>query len=186
MANPFLSEVRIMAFGFAPRGWAMCNGQILPINQNQALFALLGTTYGGNGTTTFALPNLQGAVPVHMGSGGGTSVILGQVLGESAHTLIIPEMPSHNHALMADAVTAAASNTNTPAPAGTKVLGQSAGVGGTPPTPFGVSIYSTGAPNGTLNPSLAFNGGNQAHENEQPYLVLNFCIALLGIFPSRN
>jgi len=186
MGTPYLSEVRIMAFGFAPRGWALCNGQILPINQNQALFSLMGTTYGGNGTTNFALPNLQGSVPVHMGSGSGTNVILGQSGGESTHSLTVGETPPHSHALMADA-TGAGSNTNTPAPTGSKVLGQSAGTGGSPPTTFGVSIYSTAAPNGSLNPNcLTANGANQPHENEQPYLVLNFCIALQGIFPSRN
>jgi len=187
MGTPYLSEIRIMAFNFAPKGWAMCNGQTLPINQNQAIFALLGTTYGGNGQTTFQLPNLQGRVPVHQGSGGGTTVVLGQSAGETTHTLIVSEMPSHSHSLNADAATAAGSNTNTPATAGTKVLGQSAGTGGTPPTPFTINLYSTANPNGTLNPNcLTPNGGSQPHENEQPYLVLNFCIALQGIFPSRN
>jgi microcystin-dependent protein len=185
MGTPYLSEIRIMAFNFPPKGWAFCNGQLMAINQNPALFSLLGTTYGGNGVTTFALPNLQGAVPIHVASGGG--VILGQTGGESTHMLSFGEMSAHNHALMADAATSATSNTNTPAPAGTKVLGQSAGSGGSPPTPFGVSIYSTARPNGSLNPNcLAPNGANQPHENEQPYLVLSFCIALQGIFPSRN
>src|ERR1700722_15526118 len=107
MGTPYLSEIRIMAFNFAPKGWAMCNGQTLPINQNQAIFALLGTTYGGNGQTTFQLPNLQGRVPVHQGSGGGNNVVLGQSAGETAHTLTVQEMPSHSHSLNADAATAA-------------------------------------------------------------------------------
>jgi microcystin-dependent protein len=176
-----------VAFNFPPKGWAFCNGQTLSIQQNTALFALLGTMYGGNGQTTFQLPNLQGRVPVHFGTGGGQTITEGQVGGEAAHTLTIAEMPTHPHSLNADATTGAGSNTNTPATAGTKVLGQSAGTGGTPPTPFAVSLYSTSAPNGSLDPRcLSPNGGSQPHENEQPYLVLNFCIALQGIFPSRN
>jgi microcystin-dependent protein len=184
MTTPYLSEIKIMAFGFAPKGWAMCNGQLLPINQNQALFALLGTTYGGNGQTTFALPNLQGRVPVHMGDG----ILLGQLAGEAFHTLNFSEMAQHSHTLSADATTAGANNTNTPGPsAGSKVLGQSAGTTGNPPSAIGVSMYSSKANNGALAPqSLTNNGASQPHENEQPYSVLNFCIALQGIFPSQN
>src|SRR5712671_893854 len=179
MAEPFLSEIRIMSFGFAPRGWALCNGQLLPINQNQALFSLLGTTYGGNGQTTFALPNLRGRAAVGVGDG----IVLGELGGETAHTLITSEMPAHNHPIMGDAATAGSSNSNTPA--GTKVLGQSAGSGGTPPAPFGANMYSTAAPNAALHPSsLQTSGSGQAHLNRQPYLVLNFIIALQGIFPS--
>ena len=183
MSSPYLSEIRIMAFSFAPKGWALCNGQTMSIQQNAALFALLGTTYGGNGVQTFQLPNLQGRVPLHIGPG----YVEGQTAGEANHTLVVNEMPAHIHFLRADSTTSATSNTNTPAPAGGKVLGQSTGTGGSPPTPFGVNIYSTGAPNGQLAPqSLSGGGGSQPHENEQPYLVLNFCIALTGIFPSRN
>jgi microcystin-dependent protein len=183
MSDPYLGEIRIISFNFPPKGWAFCNGQILAINQYQALFSILGTTYGGDGRTTFALPNLQGEVPVHVGNG----VTLGQRGGEASHTLTVAEMPAHNHLLKADAATGAANNTNTPAPAGTKSLGQSAGTGGTPPTPFGVNIYSTAAPNGALAPQcLSNNGSSQPHENKQPYLVLNFIIAMQGIFPSHN
>jgi len=165
MAEPFLSEIRIMSFGFAPRGWALCNGQLLPINQNQALFSLLGTTYGGNGQTTFALPNLQGRTPIHMGN----SHLLGEAGGEQAHTLSISEMPTHTH--IANASTANGStnfaNGNILAAAG--------------------NLYA--APNSltTLNPTSITNvGGSQAHLNMQPFLTLTFCIALQGIFPSRN
>jgi microcystin-dependent protein len=165
MAEPFLSEIRIMSFGFAPRGWALCNGQLLPINQNQALFSLLGTTYGGNGQTTFALPNLQGRTPIHMGNGH----VLGEAGGEQAHSLSISEMPTHTH--IANASTANGStnfaNGNILAAAG--------------------NLYA--APNSltTLNPTSITNvGGSQAHQNMQPFLTLTFCIALQGIFPSRN
>ena len=185
MSDAFISEIKIVAFNFPPKGWAFCNGQLLPINQNQALFSLLGTTYGGNGQTTFALPNLQGRVPVGFN---GNGVLLGQVGGELTHTVTTAEMPAHTHALMADAATPGGSNSNTPGPnPNAKVLGQSAGSGGTPPAPFGANMYSTGAVAGALDPtSIANNGGSQPHANEQPYLVLNFCIALVGIFPSRN
>jgi len=165
MAEPFLSEIRIFSFGFAPRGWALCNGQLLPINQNQALFSLLGTTYGGNGQTNFALPNLQGRTPIHMGN----SHLLGEAGGEQAHTLSVSEMPTHTH--IANASTANGStnfaNGNILAAAG--------------------NLYA--APNSltTLNPTSITNvGGSQAHLNMQPFLTLTFCIALQGIFPSRN
>jgi microcystin-dependent protein len=183
MSEPFLSEIKIVAFNFPPKGWAFCNGQLLPINQNQALFSLLGTTYGGDGRVNFALPDLRGRVPV--GAGNGNGIILGERGGEYAHTLVISEMAAHNHSLMADATTAGPSNTNTPDV--TKVLGQSAGSGGSPPAPFGVNMYSTASANGTLAPqSMTNNGGSQPHENEQPFLTLSFCIALQGIFPSQN
>lgn len=166
MAEPFLSEIRIMSFGFAPRGWALCNGQLLPINQNQALFSLLGTTYGGNGQTNFALPNLQGRVPIHMGG----SHTLGEQGGEQAHTLSIAELPTHTHSVSA---------TNNPAstnvPANNTVL---------------ATVNNTYTPSANLT-SLApaevtTVGSSQAHENMQPYLTLNFSIALQGIFPSQN
>jgi microcystin-dependent protein len=183
MSEPFLSEIRIMTFNFAPKGWTMCNGQLLPINQNQALFSLLGTTYGGDGRTTFGLPDLRGRVPVGVGSG----IVLGERGGEYAHTVTIAEMAAHTHLLMADASTAGSANANTPAPDNSKVLGQSAGSGGTPPQPFGVNMYSTSGPNSALAPaSVTANGGTQAHVNTQPFLTLNFCIALQGIFPSQN
>jgi len=164
MAEPFLAEIRIFSFNFAPKGWAMCNGQVLPINQNQALFALLGTTYGGNGQTTFALPNLQGRMPVHVGNG----ITLGQAAGEAAHTLVASEMPVHTHAAV---------GSSTPANLG---------------IPTG-NLWATGnaaynpTPNTTMNPAcIPSVGGSQPHNNMSPYLVLNICIALQGIFPSQN
>src|SRR5258705_4033877 len=126
MGTRFMSEIKVVAFNFAPKGWAMCNGQLLPINQNQALFSLLGTTYGGDGRVNFGLPDLRGRLPVGVGQG----IVLGERAGEYAHTLTIPEMAAHNHSLMADATTAGSSNTNTPTPDSGKVLGQSAGSGG--------------------------------------------------------
>lgn len=168
MAEPFLSEIRIMSFSFAPRGWALCNGQLLPINQNQALFSLLGTTYGGNGQTNFGLPDLRGNVPIHVGQGN----ILGQKGGEQAHTLTVGELPVHVHALRA---TTAVATTNTPA--SDLLLGQSTAS----------QLY--GAPSNlvAMDPRQVSNvGGSQAHLNMQPFLVLSFCIALQGIFPSPN
>jgi microcystin-dependent protein len=167
MAEPFLSEIRIMSFGFAPKGWAQCNGQFLPINQNQALFALLGTTYGGNGQTTFALPDLRGRTPIH--TGGQIGAVLGQRGGEAAHTVTISEMPAHTHI-------AQGSNNN-----GDNVI----------PTGnvFGVvaGLYGPPAALTSLAPASITNvGGSQPHENRQPFLTLNFCIALQGIFPSQN
>jgi microcystin-dependent protein len=168
MAEPFLSEIRIMSFGFPPKGWALCNGQLLPINQNQALFALLGTTYGGDGRVNFGLPNLQSRVPIHMGSGH----TLGEQGGEQAHTLSISELPTHTHVLNASP---SAATTNTPGAA--QVLAQSVG-----DEAWGsASNLAAMAPN-----TLANVGGSQAHQNMQPFLVLNFCIALQGIFPSQN
>ena len=169
MAEPFLGEIRVMSFNFSPRGWALCNGQLLPINQNQALFSLLGTTYGGNGQTNFALPNFQGRTPVHVGNG----FIMGQAGGEAAHTLTVAELPTHNHA--ENASTNAAS---TNSPSATTVLAQSAAA----------NLYAAAGSNlVAMNPGALTNvGGSQAHQNMQPYLALNFSIALQGIFPSRS
>src|SRR5712692_4666318 len=166
MAEPFLSEIRIMSFGFPPKGWALCNGQLLPINQNQALFSLLGTTYGGDGRVNFGLPNLQGRTPIHMG-GGHT---LGERGGEQAHTLSISELPTHTHVVNA---------TNNPAstnvPANNTLLGAVA------------NTYAAAANLTSLSPSEIGNvGGSQAHLNMQPFLILNFSIALQGIFPSQT
>ncbi|HXZ29371.1 MAG TPA: tail fiber protein [Terriglobales bacterium] len=164
MGTPFLSEIKIISFNFAPKGWALCNGQILPINQNQALFALLGTTYGGNGQTNFALPNLQGRVPVHMGSG----FTLGQVGGEAAHTLIISELPAHTHQAVGSPA-----NPTLPSPAGNLWCANP-------------SLYN-GSSNTAMNAAdITSTGGSQPHDNMSPYLVLNFIIALQGIFPSQN
>ena len=165
MSTPFLAEIRIFSFGFAPKGWALCNGQLLPINQNQALFSLLGTTYGGDGRVNFALPNLQGRVPFHVGDG----LTLGESSGETAHTLAISEMPAHTHTPVGSSNNAGAAS-----PAGN--LWASLSGGGYSPTA-----------NTAMNPaSILPTGGSQAHDNMSPYLVLNFCIALQGIFPSQN
>lgn len=175
MSEPFLAEVRIVGFNFAPRGWAFCDGQILPINQNQSLYSLLGTTYGGDGRTSFALPDLRGRTPIHVGSSNGGSHLLGQKSGEETHTLSGAEMPQHTHGF-----SATNSNVNQPAPTG-NLPGQ---VGATAD-----AIYSTGSDslNATMSSQSVTNvGGGQAHNNMMPYLALNFCIALRGLFPSRN
>lgn len=167
MAEPFLSEIRIASFNFAPRGWALCNGQLLPINQNQALFALVGTTFGGDGRVNFALPNLQGRAPIHVG-GGHT---LGQSAGEEAHTLNDQELPAHTHVVSASSLTASLDD-----PTNAYWAGLTNG-----------SIYASGDPNTTMNVGMISSvGGGQAHLNMQPFLVLNFIIALQGIFPSQN
>jgi microcystin-dependent protein len=167
MSDPFLSEIRIMAFNFPPKGWALCNGQLLPINQNQALFSLLGTVYGGNGQTNFALPNLQGKVPLHMGPG----FQLGQTAGQYAHTVTQSEMPTHFHPAFGSNVATAGFD---------DPLNRFVGGGN--------NLYHAPTNNlTTLRPEMITNtGGSQPHENKQPYLVLNFCIALSGIFPSQT
>ena len=172
MAEPFLSEIRIFSFNFPPKGWALCNGQLLPINQNQALFSLLGTTYGGNGQTNFALPNLQGRAPNHFGSG----FNLGETGGEVAHTVTMNELPTHTHFLSANmAVVDVNNNATQGVPTGNYWANS------------GKSQYTTAASNAVMGPSAVTNvGGSQPHQNMQPYLVLNFCIALQGIFPSQN
>ena len=180
MGTPFLGEIKIISWNFAPQGWAFCNGQFLPINQNQALFSLFGTQYGGNGQTTFALPDLRGKVPIHMGGG----FTIGQTGGENAHTLTLSELPQHLHALSSDATTAADSNAFVPA-AGNS-LGQSVGVP-SQGSPFALNIYSTNPPSGAMGVGTVTSvGGNQPHENRQPLLVLNMIVALIGVFPSRN
>jgi microcystin-dependent protein len=173
MSTPYIGQISITGFNFAPKGWALCNGQLLSIQQNAALFSILGTTYGGNGVTNFQLPNLQGRVGIHMGSSPNGSYVEGEVGGEATHTLIQSEMPSHTHTIGA------------------------ASLGGTSPDPTnhvwaastdGDSLYiSANQANVTMSPAaLGTGGGSQPHDNMQPYLVVNFIIALQGIFPSRT
>jgi microcystin-dependent protein len=175
MADQFVGEIRIFAGNFAPTGWAMCNGQLLPISQNTALFSLLGTFYGGDGKSTFALPDLQGSAPLHQGQGPGSSdYYLGQVGGEANVTLITTEIPAHNHQAMAIATSGQT------APSSSVVWGTLAGR--TPPP-----LYSSAAPDVTMNPfALGVAGSSFPHNNLQPLLVLNFIIALQGIFPPRS
>ena len=166
MAEPFLAEIRIVSFGFPPRGWALCDGQLLPINQNQALFSLLGTTYGGNGQTTFGLPDLRARTPIHTGSGH----TLGERGGEQAHTLGVAELPTHTHEVRAS--TSASGGAATPN--GNYLGGAN-------------NAYHAAASLTSLQPATVTTvGGSQAHLNLQPFLTLNFSIALQGIFPSRN
>lgn len=165
MAEPFLSEIRIFSFGFPPKGWAMCNGQLLLIRDNQALFSLLGTTYGGDGRVNFALPNLQGRTPIHVGGG----YTVGQQGGEQNHTLSVSALPAHTH--LVGAVSSAANSANPVARAPAATL---------------QNMYSDAAPNVAMQQTFNNIGGSQPHLNMQPYLVLNTCIALQGIFPSQN
>ncbi|HEX7832761.1 MAG TPA: tail fiber protein [Thermoanaerobaculia bacterium] len=164
MAEPFLSEVRIMSFVFAPKGWALCNGQLLPINQNQGLFSLLGTTFGGDGRVNFALPDLRGRTPIHVGSGH----TLGERGGEQAHTLSIAELPEHTHVMNAT------TNNGTTNVGTSNVLAKTLGLTYSSPTQL---VAMNAAASGAV-------GGSQAHLNMQPFLTLSFCIALQGIFPS--
>jgi microcystin-dependent protein len=168
MATPFVGEMRWFSFGFPPSGWAFCNGQLMPINQNQALFSLLGTFYGGDGISNFALPNVQGSVSMHFGG----NFNIGQTGGEQAHTLDLAEIPSHTHA--GRAVSSAGTSA---VPAGNYWAGSA----------VGDTMYSTSGPNAAMIAgAVAASGGGQSHPNMQPYLTLNLSIALQGIFPSRN
>ena len=168
MSEPFLSEVKLVSFNFAPKGWAQCNGQLLPINQNQALFSLLGTTYGGDGRVNFALPNLQGRTPIHMGPG----FTLGQMGGEYDHTLSIAEMPQHIHFLQG-----VNANQNGISPVGNLLANTSGNL-----APYGPA--NNLAP--MLSADISFAGGSQPHSNQSPYLVMTWIIALQGIFPSQT
>jgi microcystin-dependent protein len=168
MAEPFLAEIRMFSFSFPPRFWALCDGQLLPINQNQALFALLGTTYGGNGTTNFALPDLRARAPIHVDTGGGGSFSLGQRGGEQTHTLSIAELPVHSHT---------ASGSLSPPNQGSAAGGYWAA---------GAGAYSSLSGSTMSASAIASAGGSQPHANFPPYCVINFCIALQGIFPSPN
>jgi microcystin-dependent protein len=163
MSEPFLGELKLMSFNFAPKGWAQCNGQMLPINQNQALFSLFGTMYGGNGQTTFALPDLRGRIPIHRAS----DFTQGQRIGQEYHTLTMSEMPIHTHSAWASS-----QNGDQADP---KILAGAA------------NVYAGSSTLTSIAPGTVSNvGGSQPHENRQPYLVLNWCVALQGIFPSRN
>jgi microcystin-dependent protein len=165
MSEPFLGEIKIISWNFPPKGWTFCNGQLLPINQNQALFSILGTTYGGDGRVNFGLPNLQGRSPVHVGNG----IALGELGGETAHTLNISEIPAHNHV-----------------PVGSSAAANLTSAAGNLWANVATNLYSASG-NTPMNPACVLPaGGNQPHENMSPYLVLNFIIALQGIFPSQN
>ena len=165
MSTPYIAEIKIVSFNFPPKGWAFCNGQLLPINQNQALFSLLGTTYGGDGRVNFALPNLQGRVPVHFGNG----LLLGQAGGEENHTLVTAEMAAHTHTAFGSSTAASQAS-----PAGNFWAATSGG------------SYSTTASTAMSAAAISAVGGGQAHNNMSPYLVLQYVIALQGIFPSQN
>jgi microcystin-dependent protein len=166
MSQPYLSEIRIMSFPYAPPGWAMCNGQIMTINQNQALFSLIGSSFGGDGIKTFGLPNMPGRTPLHS-----STVASGVIDGEPVHTLQTSEMPTHTHSLNAESGPASG-----PAPAGNMLANSNPN-----------NIYGPAQNLSAANPTTVTNvGSSQPHENMQPYLVLNFCIALQGIYPSKN
>jgi microcystin-dependent protein len=169
MSEPFLAEIKIVGFNFAPRGWAFCDGQILPISQNQSLYSLLGTTYGGDGRTTFAFPDLRGRAPIHEGSSNGAAHPLGNKGGEETHTLSTNEMPQHTHTVQAS------TDPSTSQDPTNSVLAKSGQI-------YRNSTNLVDMVSGTMTNS----GGGQAHDNMQPWLALNFCIALQGLFPSRN
>ncbi len=180
MSSPFVAEIRMFGFNFAPIGWALCDGQLLPISQNTALFSLLGTTYGGDGKSTFALPNLQGSVPVGAGQGPGLSLYdLGQPGGSETITLLTSEMPLHSHFL--DAVSSNATVADPTSANLAKGKYSSGALSGA------VAYYTTQAPNAQMNlQAVGISGGSLPHNNVMPYIVVNFCIALQGVFPPRT
>jgi microcystin-dependent protein len=180
MADPFVAEVRMFGFNFAPTGWAQCNGQLLPISQNTALFSLLGTQYGGDGKSTFALPDMQGNGCMHQGQGQGLSErFIGEMSGSDSVTLLISEIPAHNHNFMASNNDPATGAPNLQQPAkGAWDSGAESGV---------IAFYQTVAQNATMAfQALSPAGGDLPHNNLQPYLTINFCIALQGVFPPRS
>lgn len=178
--DPYVGEIRMVGFNFAPNGWAFCNGQLMPINQYQVLFSLLGTAFGGNGTTTFGLPNLQGRVPINQGQGIGLSpYVIGQVGGSENVTLLQNQMPAHNHQVNVNNLPGTQAN-----PVGA-ILAEVNNGDGRQPNLY--PAYTTANPNGTMSPNaISLAGGNQPHPNLQPYLCVNFIIALNGIYPSRG
>jgi microcystin-dependent protein len=183
MSQPYLGQIEAFPYGFVPKNWAPCQGQLLPIAQNTALFSLLGTTYGGNGTTTFQLPDLRGRVAMGQGNGVGlTPRVIGEITGEENHTILITETPMHSHALNTAPNAPILNNSDIPGPA--KVLGNATGSGSNVIQPY---APAPPAPNVVMAPTaITSTTGNQAHANMMPYLGLRFCIAMSGIFPSRN
>jgi microcystin-dependent protein len=181
MSDPFVGEIQMFGFDFAPKNWALCNGQIMSIQQNQALFSLLGTTFGGNGTTTFALPNLQSRIAAGQGNGPGlTGRVLGEIIGEENHTLLPNENPSHSHAVN---VISNPTLANSDVPGPTQYLAKTTYSG----TGFAPKLYAAdSAPTSAMSPAAVGQVGGTPHPNLMPLLTVNFCIALFGIFPSRN
>lgn len=168
MSTPYVGEIRMFAGNFAPAGWALCQGQLLAISENDVLFTLIGTTYGGDGQNTFALPNLASRVPVHMGNGGGSSYVIGQTAGEESVTLTTPQIPAHSHVPLCNSA------------AGTKASPQDDVWAA-----LDSNVYSDVAPSVTMaSVALGPAGGSQPHDNMVPYLVINFIISLFGVFPS--
>jgi microcystin-dependent protein len=183
--EPFLGQVEIFSFNYAPKGWAFCQGQLLSIQQNTALFSLFGTYYGGNGTTNFGLPDLRARAAIGMGNGAGLPpYTIGQVGGEENHLLSAAENASHNHTIRVNSTTAASNNSDTPST--TVVLGQTTGKDATQPNYFPVYLYTSGSASNSLSPSTIGMTGGQPHPNMMPYLTVSFCVALVGIYPTRN